>query len=134
MRMFGVAVGEAQAQGLRDACLVAMRIERADAGIGARGGAADAGEAVHHQRRPSIPAAHEFQQIGDVLLVRHDVAVERSGNIVEPQPEMIFRRDAARPVDAVHVADQRHDVARTGVLDGFVQARERTDVNHGIKQ
>ena len=32
------------------------------------------------------------------------------------------------------VADQRYDVARAGVFDGFLQARERADVNHGIKQ
>ena len=61
------------------------------------------------------------------------VAVERGGNVVQPQPEMIFRRDAARPVDADFVAEQRHDVARAGVLDGFVQARQRADVNHRIK-
>ena len=29
------------------------------------------------------------------------------------------------------VADQGHDVARAGVFDGFMQARKRTDVNHG---
>ena len=46
------------------------------------------------------------------------------------QPEMIFRRDAGRPLDAGFVAEQRHDMARAGVVDGFMQARERADVNH----
>ena len=61
MRMFGVAVGEARRKASAMLVLVAMRIERADGGIGARGRAADAGIAVHHQRRAAIPAAHEFQ-------------------------------------------------------------------------
>ena len=51
---------------------------------------------------------------------------------MQPQPEMILRRDAGRPLEAGLVADQRHDMARAGVLDRFVQARKRADVNHGI--
>src|SRR3984957_5787667 len=74
------------AQRLRDACLVALRIERTDAGIGARRRTADPHKTMHHQGAAAVPAAHETDEVGDVLLTRHDVAVERGGNIVQPQP------------------------------------------------
>ena len=61
MRIFGVAVGEARRSACAMLVLVAMRIERADAGEGARGRAADAGEAMHHERRAAVPAAHEIR-------------------------------------------------------------------------
>ena len=79
---------------------------------------------MHHQGAAAVPAAHESDQIGDVFLAGHDVAVERRGNIVQPKPQMILRRDAVRPHHITFVADQRHDMARAGVFDGFMQARE----------
>src|ERR1700722_3818792 len=121
------------AQRLRDGCLIALRIERTDAGIGARRRAADAHVAMHHQGVAAIPAAHEADEIGDVFLAWHDVAVERRGNIVQPQPQMVLRCDALRPHQIRFVADQRHDMARAGVCDDFMKARERADVNHDIR-
>ena len=88
---------------------------------------------MHHQGTAAVPAAHEADQIGDMLLARHDVAVERRGNIMQPQPQMIFRRDAVWTHHIGFVADQRHDMARAGIFDDFMQARERADVNHGIR-
>ena len=79
---------------------------------------------MHHQGAAAVPAAHEADEIGDVFLAGHDVAVERRGNIVQPQPQMIVRRDALRPHQIRFVADQRHDMARAGVFDDFMQARE----------
>ena len=52
---------------------------------------------------------------------------------MQPQPQMVLRRDGMRTHHIAFVADQRHDMARAGVFDGFVQARERADVNHGVK-
>ena len=46
--------------------------------------------------------------------------------------KMIFRRDRGRPLEARLVADQRYDMAGADVIDGFVEARKRADVNHGI--
>ncbi len=86
---------------------------------------------MHHQRGAAVPAADEIQKIGDVLLCRHDIAIERRADVVQPQPEVIFRLDGARSLDARLVADQRDNMAGAGVFDRFVQPCERTDVNHG---
>ncbi len=69
-----------------------------------------------------------------MLLARHDIAVERGGNVVKPQPQMVLRRDTRRPLQADFVAEQRHDMAGAAVFDGFLQTRKRADVNHGIKR
>ena len=70
----------------RDLDLVAMRIERADGREGARGGTADAGIAMHHQRRIAVPAAHEVQHLVDMRLRRRDKAVDRLGDVVHLTP------------------------------------------------
>ena len=99
IRIFGVAVGEASPQRLRDAVFVAMRIERANARESAGGGTADAHIAMHHQRRAAVPATHKSEHIFDMGFARHDVAVERLGNIMHLQPEMVFRSDIGRPFE-----------------------------------
>lgn len=119
-------------QRLRDGLLVAVRVKRADAGERARSRTADAGEAVHHQRRAPIPIAHEIEKVGDMRLVGQDAAFERQGNIMQPQPQMILWRDAFRPFDLEFVAEQRHDVASADPGDGLLQAGKRADVNSGI--
>ena len=58
------------AQPARDRRLVAARIERAGRDEGAGGRAADAGIAMHHQRRRAVPAAHEVEEPGDMLVGR----------------------------------------------------------------
>ena len=65
-----------------------------------------------------------------MLFARHDMAVERLGNVVHPQPEMVLRRDIGRTFQTGLEADQRYDVARAGVFDGLVQAGKRANVNH----
>jgi hypothetical protein len=47
---------------------------------------------------------------------------------------VIFFADAVRPVDAILVGQQRHDMPRTGIRDGFVQAGEGANVDHGIER
>ena len=132
MRIFGVAVGEA----CRNACAM---LSSSRCGLSAQTLAkalaveADAGIAMHHERRAAIPSAHEFQQIGDMILVRHDVTIDRRGNVMQPQPEVVLLDDGARPIDPDFVADQRHDVSCAGTFDRLMQARERANVNHGIK-
>src|ERR1700733_1425162 len=120
------------AQRLRDAGFVAMRIERADAGKGARRRTADAHVTMHHEWRFAVPAAHEIQKRRDMLLARHDVALEWGGNVVQAEPKMMFRRYACRPLQACLIADQRHHMARAGIFDGLLQARKRADVDHGF--
>jgi hypothetical protein len=46
---------------------------------------------------------------------------------------MVLRRDALRPQHRRLVADQRHDVARTGTFDGFMKTGQRADVDHRIR-
>src|SRR5438105_475848 len=62
------------AQLARELGLVAAWVERADRHEGARGRAADARIAMHHDRRSAIPVAHELQEFGDMLLGRRRVA------------------------------------------------------------
>ena len=134
MRIFGVAVGEARRRARAILTLIAMRIERADARKGARGRAADAGVAMHDQRRAAIPAAHEFRQIGDVLLVRHDVAVERRADVVQPQPEMIFRRDTALG-RSMRTSSPSSDTTCRAPVSSTVSCSSASgaDVNHRIR-
>ena len=96
------------------------------------GGAADAGIAMHHQRRAAIPTAHEFYQFDDVLLRRMGVAVDRRGDVVHAEDEMVAGRNAARALDPVDQPQQRHNVARLGLRDGVVQAGEGADVDHAM--
>ena len=109
---FGVAVGEAR----RSACAIAASsragAERAGGGERAGGRAADAGVAMHDQRRRAVPLLHELDQVADVLLARVGVAVGRAGDVVDVDDEVVVGRDAARPHDQIDVAQQRHHVAR----------------------
>ena len=45
---------------------------------------------------------------------------ERRRDIVKPQPQMVLRCDAGRPLDLGFIAKERHDVARTRPFDRFV--------------
>jgi hypothetical protein len=74
---------------------------------------------------------HEPQKVGDMHFVRQDMAVEWQANVVQSQPQVILRRNTVRPLDVEFVAKQRHDVAGASACDGFMQAGERADVNHG---
>ena len=106
MRMFGVAVGEAR----RSACamgLGACRVERADRDECRRRRAADAGIAMDHHRRRSLPALDEADEPFDVLARRVDVAVARLDDVMELQPQMIAARDARRQHQVVLVPEQR---------------------------
>ena len=112
---------------LRDREFAAAGIERAGGHVGARGRAADAGVAVHHQRCGAVPAAHELDQPADVLLGGMNVAVHRLDDVVHPEDQVIGRRAAVRPLDPVGILQQRDDVARTGAVDGSYRcASEQT--------
>src|ERR1700722_4427072 len=60
----------------RDCDFVAVRIERAHGGKGARGRTADAGITMHDQWRAPIPAAYEIQHLLDMDLGRRDKAFD----------------------------------------------------------
>jgi hypothetical protein len=85
---------------------------------------------MHHQGCLTRPRAHEAQQIADVLLGRHHIAVDVLVDVVHVEQQMIFRRDARGPVHQRDVLDQGHDMPRTAVAHGVVEAGEGTDVNH----
>ena len=86
---------------------------------------------MHNQWGAAVPSAHETQKIRYVPLVRHDVTVKGRGDVVQSQPKMIFGDNGTRPFNWRLVPNQRYDVQRTSLLDGFMQAGERTNVNHG---
>jgi hypothetical protein len=75
--------------------------------------------------------ADEIDQPFDVLLRGHGVAFHRHGDVVDRQHEMVFRRDVARPLNPVGQPQQSDDMARPGLIDRGVKAREGTDVDHG---
>ena len=85
---------------------------------------------MHNEWGPAVPSMHETQKIGDVLLVRHDVTVKRRRDVVLSKPEMVFGDYRRRPFNCRLVPDQGNDVQRAGLFNGFVQARERANVNH----
>ena len=127
---FGMAVADELRIARAMVGLVALGIERAGGDEGARGRAADAGIAVHHDRRAAVPALHEVDQVVDVLLGRVDVAVHRHGDVVHAEDQVVGLDDAGGPLHAVDQPQQRDDVARAGFGDGVVQAGEGADVNH----
>ncbi len=65
-----------------------------------------------------------------MLRLGQDAALLGLADVVQPQPQMIFRRHLRRPHHVGLIADQRHDVACADVRDGSMQAGERADVNH----
>jgi len=109
---------------VRDRPFVATRVERAGRDIGARGRAADAGIAMQHQRLDAVPAAHECDQGGDVLVAGNDVAIHGHGDVIHAQNEVVGRRDAPGPLDPVGVLEQRDDVARAGCFDRVMKSRK----------
>ncbi len=74
-RILGCAVGEKER--IARAMLASSRfgIERAGGDEGAGGRAADAGIAMHHDRRRAVPGGDEIDQLADMLLVRRHIAV-----------------------------------------------------------
>ena len=98
----------------RDRDLVAMRIERADRGKGARGRAADAGIAMHHQRRAAVPAAHEVQDLLDMGIRRRDKAVDLFGDVVHLHFQMIGGEHRFRPLHLIDIGHHGEDVAGAG--------------------
>ena len=115
----------------RDRNLVAMRVEHAGGGEGARGRAADAGIAVNHQRRAAVPAAHEIQHLLDMLTRRRQKAVHVLGDVVHLDSEMIGLKHRLRPLHLSDVGHHGQDMAGAGGLDGVGKRGERANVNHG---
>ena len=120
----------------RDRRLVALGIERAGGDEGARGRAADAGIAMHHQRRGAVPAAHEVDQAR-----RHARRRARRSRRCGSLMSSMRAADGCRPAmlrgrctSDRSSLEQRHDVARAGLCDRVVQAGEGADVNdHGSR-
>ena len=93
----GEAIGEAARSFLRDLHLVAMRIEHAGRGKGARGGAADAGIAMDHHRRAAVPAAHEVSTCSTCASDGRDIAVHRLGDVVHRDLRWLAAKHRHRP-------------------------------------
>jgi len=66
---------------------------------------------MHHQRRRAIPVAHEAQEVGEVLLGRSPIAVERLGDVVHVEQQVPLGGDGIRPPHHVDVLHQGDDVA-----------------------
>src|SRR5215218_5161916 len=66
-----------------------------------------------------------------MFVAGYHIAVERVGNVVHAENEVIVLEDAFGPLHEVHILEQGHDVARAGVQNSFLQTGEGADVNHG---
>ena len=116
----------------RDRRFVALGIERAGGDEGAGGRAADAGIAMHHDRRARGPSrCTKSIRSCDMLLGRARCS-RPSAMAMSSMPRMrwLVSTIAGRPLHAVDQPQQRDDVARAGLRDGVVQAGEGADVNH----
>ena len=115
-----------------DRKFITMRIERTDGRKGARGGAADAGIAMDDERRAAIPAAHEVEDLFDMDIRRRDKTMDRFGDIVDLDFEMIGRKHRLRPLHLIDIGHHGKDVTGAGGFDGVGQGGERADVDHGV--
>ena len=79
---------------------------------------------MDHHRRIAAPAPDEGEKLLDVLDVRRNVAVHRAGDVVHVQTQMIAGRYRVRQAHLVLDPEQGHDMARPGLLDRGVQARQ----------
>ena len=67
-----------------------------------------------------------------MLGVGRDMPVARLADVVHAQEEVVAGRDAGRSIEIVLDAQQGHDVARPGLVDRGLHAREGADVDdHG---
>ncbi len=103
----------------RDAGLVAVRVERAGGDEGASGRTADAGTAMHDDRRRAVPARSRIDQLADML----PRSAARSRPCRSTMSSMSSRRWLASTISlrAPHHRDilhQRHDMPRAGLGDG----------------
>lgn len=105
-----------------DLHFITLRIERAGGDIGTRRRAADAGKAVHHHRGLAIPGRNEIDEPLHVLVRRGRIAVHRCRDVVDREHKMIFRSDMRRALHTLDHPQERHDVARSGLVDGGMQA------------
>src|SRR5262245_54465534 len=119
-----------QAQRLRDREFLALRIERARGYERSCRRPANAGVAMDDQRHCAVPPAHEGDEFGDVLVGRRHISVERLGDVIHTEDEVITRHYGLRPPHEVDVLEEGHDVASTSVYDGFVETGEGADVSH----
>src|SRR6478736_5506529 len=90
------------------------------------------GETVHHQRPRAIPTTHKADELGDMLFAREDVTVHWLGNVVHAEDEVVALGDVNRPLHPVGMLEQGDNMQRAGLIDCFMEARKRADVDHRI--
>ena len=108
----------------RDLHFITLGIERAGGHIGTRRRAADTGKAVHHHRRLAVPCRDEIDEPLHVLVRRRRITVHRCRDVVDREHKMIFRSDVCWPLHTLDQPQEGHDVARSGLVDGGMQARQ----------
>src|SRR6266540_3111004 len=114
-----------------DLDFVAMRIERASRGKGARRRAADTGIAMHHHRCAAVPATDEIQDPLDMMICRRDKTVHLLGDVVHRHPQMIGLEHRSRALHLIDIGHYGEDVAGAGGSYGLGKCGKRTDVKHG---
>ncbi len=82
------------------------------------------------QRLFARPTLHEGDEPFDVLDLWGYVAFLGRADVVQPQPQMIFRRNCCRTRQVVLMRQQRNNVAGSGRPHGLMEPRQRTYVNH----
>src|SRR5216684_5575939 len=92
--------------------------------------AADACVAMYDQRLVARPTLYKGDELFHMLALRRYVAVLGSTDVVQLQPQMIFRRDRGWTRQIGVVRQQRNDVEGSGCRDGLIEPRQRTYVNH----
>jgi len=68
-----------------------------------------------------------------VFVAGRQVAVERFGDIVHAQYEVIGRSDTLGTLHPVDLLEQRHDMACAAFGNDLVQVGQATNVNHQVR-
>jgi hypothetical protein len=126
----GCRSGRGPPQRARDFGLVPLGIKRTNRNKCPGRGAADPGKTMKNYRCATIPAAHETNELGDVLLAGQGVAVKRHGNIIDREDQMVFGRNCVWSLHQVYFVEQRDDVPSPASRNRLVKPCQRADVNH----
>src|SRR5262252_6897289 len=85
------------------------------------------GVALGEARRSAMAMARSSL---DVLGLRRHTALQGCADVVQLQPQMIFRRDHSRTIQVGFVGQQRNNVAGSGRRNRLMEPRQRTYVDH----
>ena len=130
-RRFGTAVSEARRSASAIAFSGRVGVERAQRDERRRRRAAEAGVAVDEQRRLAVPAAHELDELADMLFGRRRGALLHLDDVVHVELQVPLDGKAGRRGGNEIGVDGADEMAGAGVLDDLRNVPQCTNVDGG---